>query len=257
MPRVRDLYRRCACLSGGLIALLCVSSALRAQGRDSVATPVYRLIVPGDSLLNGSRITKDSVTYALTIFRDGDEIPVGRLRETITVDTVDGVPVARRVQRVQRGTLQLVDSTQTDVRTLAPRARGALQQNRRLHVEFTGRRVRGTVGPIDVPPVVLDTTLAVPFFDASTWDLLLRALPLAKGFAARFVVYDTEAGLREYRVQVTGRTTVQGEETHVVVLTLARNRESVVWVSTTTGQVLQIETMLGETAMLRQVRVRQ
>jgi hypothetical protein len=43
----------------------------------------------------------------------------------------------------------------------------------------------------------------------------------------------------------------------VVILTLARNRESVVWVSKQSGIVLQIETMLGETTMLRQVRVRQ
>jgi outer membrane lipoprotein-sorting protein len=57
-------------------------------------------------------------------------------------------------------------------------------------------------------------------------------------------------------VQVTGQTTIQGEAAHVVVLTLARNRESVVWVSAETGQVLQIETMLGETTLLRQVRVR-
>jgi outer membrane lipoprotein-sorting protein len=49
---------------------------------------------------------------------------------------------------------------------------------------------------------------------------------------------------------------MHGEAAHVVVLTLARNRESVVWVSAETGQVLQIETMLGETTLLRQVRVR-
>lgn len=84
----------------------------------------------------------------------------------------------------------------------------------------------------------------------------MRALPLQRDFAARLPVYDLDGGLREYRVQVTGRSTVQGEDCHVVVLTLARNRESVVWVSVSTGQVLQIETMLGETTMLRQVRVR-
>lgn len=255
MLRARDFRRWRACVWGAAIGLLSLPTVMWAQARDSVASPVYRLVVPGDSLLRGARLRADTVTYALTIFQGSDEIQVGRLRDVLTVDTVSGGPSALRVQALQRGTLQLVDSTRTDLRTLAPQLRGALQQNRRVHVEFTGRRVRGTVGPLDVPPVVLDTTLAVPFFDASSWDLLLRALPLEEGFAARFAMYDTDAGLREYRVQVTGRTTVQGEDAHVVVLTLARNRESVVWVSAVTGQVLQIETMLGETAMLRQVRV--
>jgi hypothetical protein len=115
--------------------------------------------------------------------------------------------------------------------------------------------VKGSLAPLDAPPVPLDTTLRVPPFDAGNWELLLRALPLEKDFAARFPVYDLDGGLREYRVNVTGRTPVQGEDCHVVILTLARNRESVVWVSVATGQVVQIETMLGETTMLRQVRV--
>jgi hypothetical protein len=53
-----------------------------------------------------------------TVFRDADEIPVGRLFETLRADTVNGVPVVRRVLRIQRGTMLLVDSTMLDARTL-------------------------------------------------------------------------------------------------------------------------------------------
>jgi hypothetical protein len=42
----------------------------------------------------------------------------------------------------------------------------------------------------------------------------------------------------------------------VVIFTLAPGRESVVWISTTSGQVLQVETMIDAETMLRQVRQR-
>jgi hypothetical protein len=221
----------------------------------AIQPPLPPRILPGDSVLRRAWGSTDSVRYALTMFRDADEIPVGRLVDVWRLDTIGGIPVVVRVQRLQRGTVTLVDTTVTDQRTLAPRVRRSLQQNRRVLLEFNGARVKGSLAPLDAPPVPLDTTLRVAPFDAGSWELLLRALPLEKDFAARFPVYDLDGGLREYRIQVTGRTAVQGEDCHVVILTLARNRESVVWVSVDTGQVVQIETMLGETTMLRQVRV--
>jgi hypothetical protein len=249
--------------AGTIGALVCLAGTLQGQvttgsAQPPVATaPLPRLLLPGDTLLKPLLVTRDSVRYALTVFRDADEIPVGRLAETLRADTVNGVPVVRRVLRIQRGTMLLVDSTMLDARTLAPRQRRSLQQNRRVLLEFNGAHIKGSLAPLDAPPVPFDTTFKVVPFDAGNWELILRALPLERGFAVRFPVYDLDGGLREYRVNVTGSTTVQGEEAHVVILTLARNRESVVWVSKQTGIVLQIETMLGETTMLRQVRVRE
>jgi hypothetical protein len=238
-----------------LSVVLAVVAASPPWLPSAIQPPLPPRIAPGDSVLRSSWRTADSVRYALTMFRDADEIPVGQLVDVWRPDTIGGVPVVVRVQRLQRGTVQLVDTTVTDQHTLAPRTRRSLQQNRRVLLEFNGARVRGSLAPLDAPPVPLDTTLRVAPFDAGNWELLLRALPLEKDFAARFPVYDLDGGLREYRVNVTGRTPVQGEDCHVVVLTLARNRESVVWVSVATGQVVQIETMLGETTLLRQVRV--
>lgn len=241
-----------------LLSLLSVwSGPLDAQAVPAGSgLPAPALLRPGDAMLRPLVLAPDSVRYTLTVFRDADEVPVGRLAESWRVDTVGGTVLVTRVQRLQRGTTQLVDSTVTEARTLAPRVRRSLQQNRRVLLEFTGARVRGSLAPLDAPPVPIDTMLRVAPFDAGNWELVLRALPLTTDFAVRLPVYDLDGGLREYRVQVTGRTTVQGEDAHVVILTLARNRESVVWVSVATGQVLRIETMLGETTMLRQERVR-
>jgi hypothetical protein len=235
-----------------LLAITLLPRGLAAQG-DAVA---HRLF-PGDSLLQAGRLASSAVQYSLTLYRDADEIPVGRLSDEVRVETVNGTAMLRRIQRLQRGTTMLIDSSLTEVATLAPRMHRSVQPTRRVALEFSGRKVKGSLTPQDLPPVVIDTTLAEPAFDSGNWDLLLRALPLEKGLSVRFPVYDIDAGVREYRFAVTGSTTVQGEEAHVVLFTLARNRETVVWVGKQSGLVLQMETMLSETSLLRQVIVRQ
>lgn len=244
----------------GLVLLVAASSGALAQGATPVAKPAAPLVPPGDSALHGSRIAAGTARYALTMYRDADEIPVGRLTDEIRLDTVAGTALRsvllRRVQRLQRGTMELLDSTVTEVATLAPRWHRSLQPTRRVLLEFSGRRVKGSVGPVDVPPVPIDTTLPVPVFDSGNWDLFVRALPLAPGYAARFPVYDTDAGLREYQVEVTGSTTVQGEDAFVVLFTLGKGRESVVWIGKQSRELLQMETMLAPTTLLRQVRLR-
>lgn len=222
----------------------------------SAATPdSLRLLRPGDAAFDSRHLQTDTTQYRLVLFREGSQFPVGQLIDEMRRDSSTQGVWLRRVQRVQRGSMQLIDSSVTDAGTLAPRSHASLQPTRRVALEFTGRRVRGRVGPVDAPTVPFDTVLPLPVFDAGNWDLLVRALPLAKGYAARLAVFDVDGGLRAYQIRVTGRTEVQGEDAHVVILTLARGRESVVWVGATSGRILRIETMLNATTMLLQERV--
>jgi hypothetical protein len=93
--------------------------------------------------------------------------------------------------------------------------------------------------------VPVDTLLATPFFDASNWDLVLRALPLAPGVHVQLPVYDLDGGLHPVELRVTGRATVLGEAAHVVVFTLAANRETTVWIGAESGRLLRMETLVG------------
>jgi hypothetical protein len=149
----------------------------------------------------------------------------------------------------------LIDSTVTDARTLAPRRHRNVSPSRLISLEFNGKRVKGSIGPVDVPSLPIDTTLAIAPFDSGNWDLVVRSLPLEKGYAARFRVYDTDSGLREYRIDVTGSATVLGEEAHVVIFTLAPRRESVVWIGKASRRLLQVETLIDANTMLRQQRL--
>jgi hypothetical protein len=214
-------------------------------------------IAPGDSLLRGARVSTGTFRYLLTAFKDGDEFNVGRIQDEIAVDTVDGTLLLRRVQRLERGTQRLIDSTLTDFATLMPRRHRSEQPQRRIGIDFTGRKIKATIGMPGAVPAVIDTTLQRAVFDSGNWDLLLRALPLEKGLRVRFLVYDTDAGVHEYRLAVTGTATILGEDAYIVRFALSRTSEAYVWVSTATRELLQMETMLAGNTLLRQVRQRE
>lgn len=233
-------------------------SAKPADDADSKTAAIdsVRTIRPGDSAFDTSRLLDDTVTYSLAIWRGESRTLVGQLTDIIERDSVDGAKFIRRTQTLRRQGTMLVDSTLSNSLTLAPYQHYAQQVSRMFRLNYHHNRVRGSLGPIDAPPVPIDTTLPLPVFDASNWDLLVRALPLEKGFSARFPVYDPDAGVRVYSIRVTGSTQVQGEDTHVVVLTLARGRESVAWISKQSGELLRVQTLLGSAVMLEQERIR-
>jgi hypothetical protein len=233
-----------------------IRAALGAQQIPLTPTPATPavLIAPGDTSLHGSRILADSVQYSLIAYRGAQQQTIGTAIDVVRLEMRGDVPVIHRVLTVSPGRAPLIDSTETDARTLAPRRHRNVSPSRLIALEFNGKRVKGSIGPVDVPSLPIDTMLALAPFDSGNWDLIVRSLPLEKGYAARFRVYDTDSGLREYRIDVTGSATVLGEEAHVVIFTLAPKRESVVWIGKTSRRLLQVETMIDANTMLRQER---
>lgn len=228
-----------------------------ANGHAQVAPPAAppavpaRRIAPGDTSLRAGGLRADTLSYALTGYRDAEEIPVGTMTDIIT-RTGTEQPLLRRVLSVQRGSAMLIDSTVTDGLTLAPRQHRSIQPQRLLQIDFDGRRVRGRVGPVDTPGAAIDTTLSGPVFDSGNWDLIVRAMPLAPGYSAVFRVYDLDTGMHDYSVRVIGATPMHGEHAHVVLFQLGGQREATVWIGDTTRRLLQVETPLGPTTILRQ-----
>ncbi|MCC6243231.1 MAG: hypothetical protein IT353_10340 [Gemmatimonadaceae bacterium] len=210
-----------------------------------------RRVYPGDTTLRGSALRADTLTYTLTGYRDGDEIPVGTITDVFT--RVEGkIPRWRRVMVVQRGTSRLTDSTTTDIATMAPVDHYSWQPQREITLQFQGARVRGRIGQPNTPGVAFDTTIALAAFDSGNWDLVVRAMPLAADYQAIFPVYDIESGAHNFGVRVIGQTPMYGETAHVVIFQLGGQREITVWVGATTRRLLQVETPLGPTTILRQ-----
>jgi len=235
---------------------LAVCALLLAAPARAQAPPPPRLLLPGDTLLDGRRLGSAELAYTLTAWQGAASIPLGRITDRQWRDSSAAGVELRRVLTVQRGGVQVVDSTATDARTLAPRRHAAQQPTRRFALAFTGRRAKGSLAPEGFPGVPLDTLLATPFFDAGSWDLVLRALPLAPGVHVQLPVYDLDGGLHPVELRVTGRATVQGEAAHVVQFTLAANRESTVWIGATSGRLLRMETLVGG-VLLEQLLVRE
>ncbi len=241
--------------SGVTTATAGTSAAISAAGSVTKSADSLPSIKPGDPLLDADRIGSDTIQYSLTVYRENSRVPVGRLTDELLRDSSSGKVVLRRVRTVTSQSSRIIDSTTTDAQSLEPLWHRSIQPTRLVSVEFQGKKIRGTLGPVNAPPVRVDTTLSETVFDSGNWDLLLRTIPLTKGFAARFDAWDAELGPSTYRIAVTGSAVVQGEDAHVVVFKMTRNRDSVVWIGKESGVILRIETMLGRSIMLQQERI--
>ena len=241
-----------------VIAAVCLVPALavgtasaQSAAAPAPSQPAPKRIVPGDSTLRPARLHSDTLTYELVGFREGQVVPVGTIRDELTLEE-GPPPQLRREIVVQRGSARLIDSSLTDVATVAPRRHVSRQPQRDIQLNIVGRRVRGTIGPSGTPGAAIDTTLGSMVFDAASWDLVVRTMPLARDFAAVFRVWDIETGLRDYTVRVIGSTPLRGETAWILLLQLGGPREITVWIGQTTGRLLQVETPVNETTVLRQ-----
>jgi hypothetical protein len=233
-----------------LLALGAVERTADAQATPDTSV-AWKRVVPGDTTLRPSLLRSDTLRYDITGYRDGAEIPIGLVTDVMVRDSSSGT-LFKRVVSVRRGTAALIDSTNTDAFSLAPRWHRSVQPTRLMRLDINGRRVRGVLGPADGPGVAIDTTLSTPFFDSNNWDLIIRAMPLTPQYAAVFRVYDLDVGLMDYRVRVIGATEMLGEAAHVCIFQLGSTREVTVWIGKESRRLLQVETPLNETTFLRQ-----
>ena len=208
--------------------------------------------VPGSSGIEPTRIRFGTMEYSLTIVRGDEEEAIGVLRdELMPIRSND--PVLRRVMVLARSGELLIDSTLTDLETLAPRWHNSVQPKRTIDFEMFGKRVKGTLADKGSPARTIDTTLADLAFDSSNWDLVVRSLPLENGDAAVLSVYDVDRHLQKYTVRVIDRT-VKGK-TDIIHVTVETGRGSEIhaWFDDNTRVLLRVETKLGPDTLLRQV----
>ncbi|HEX2189255.1 MAG TPA: hypothetical protein VHG51_10180 [Longimicrobiaceae bacterium] len=131
------------------------------------------------------------------------------LRTTLEGDGPGAVVVREEETRGRNGTVVDADSFVLARPSLAPvRQRSAGGQGERT-LRFDGRRVQGSrTGPGMQTPV--DVALEEPVFYANSLDLVLSALPLREGYAARIPVFDAGSGaVAELRARVAGAETVR------------------------------------------------
>jgi len=207
---------------------------------------------PGAANIEPTRIRYGTLEYVLSVLRDGEEQVVGTMIDEILPLRVDE-PVIRRVQTTRRSGGVFVDSTVTDAQTLAPRWHHGVNAKTDVLLEFDGTQVRGRVTTGNASPRTVDATLPDLAFDASNWDLAIRALPLEEGDASIVQVYDVDRQTHRYNVRVADRE-MRGKSWIVhVVVQLGKGSEAHVWFDDVTRTLLRVETQIGDGVLLRQV----
>lgn len=235
----------------GVAALLAWLALLVATGL-LPARASAQVTVPGAAALDPQRIRFGTLTYTLSLVQGDDEQVIGSITDEILPIRGDD-PVLQRVRTVRQGASATVDSTVTELETLRPRWHHGVTAQRDVLLDFSETRVIGTVTPVGGPPRALDVSLPDLAFDASNWDLAVRALPLEEGDAAVLSLYDVDRQLHRVRVRVVERE-VRGETDLIhVIVELPGGSELHAWLDEVTRVLLRSEMLVGPDQLLRQV----
>ena len=232
-----------------LLLRTAVTILLAASGAGDVGA---QATVPGSAGIEPTRIRYGTMEYTLTIVRGDEEESIGVVRDEI-MPIRGNDPVLRRVFMLSRAGELLIDSTFTDLETLAPLWHRSVQPKRTIDFEMSGKRVKGVIAPTGSAAKTIDTTLADLAFDSSNWDLVVRALPLENGDAAVLSMYDVDRNLQRYTVRVVDRQVKGKTDVIHVTLDMGRGSETHAWFDDKTRVLLRLETRLGPDAVLRQV----
>lgn len=214
-------------LALGLALLGGLALSTGAPARAQQPAPPAPLVRPGDGAVDGSRLRPGTSTLRVVLSRDGQQVPLGRLTEELIATRVDGRAAYLRVQTMRSpmaGTV--VDSAWLDRRTLAPLRRHSLDVGGETRLRFQGPAVQGSVHPPGDTARVLSQRFEAPVFDANPLDLVIRALPLTRGYRARLPAYDPSLGGRivvAVRVVGSERVEVDGRQVDAWVVEATRD----------------------------------
>ena len=250
LPRqIGSRTRAVALAAAGVLAL--APAAARAQGATADTTG-------GDPPLATSWLAPGAATWELVMARGAQQQPIGTVEETITVDSLAGRAVLRRVQRTESAMGVQADSTWLDRATLAPlrRRSGGLRAAR---LDWADGRVRGeAASPTGGAARAVDAALERPAFDVTTLDLVVASLPLARGYAMRLPVYVPDAGgVVEATVEVVGSESVRVGGADVdawKVATSAGGQRVTWWIADDSRQTARVSRDAGAGTELRLVQ---
>ncbi|MEZ4702559.1 MAG: hypothetical protein R2834_19655 [Rhodothermales bacterium] len=169
------------------IVLLVFVLAAGCAGSRGVKDEVTGLLAPGDARLAYEAVSQPAVRrFSLWIERDADRQSFGTLTETIR-RTSDGGVV--RVQRLESPRGVQVDSLSASA-TFAPRTHHSVNPARTVDLTYGPRAASGTFTSVGTPAVAVNDPIPEPAFDSNFIDLIARAVPLTRGYAASVRTYE-------------------------------------------------------------------
>jgi hypothetical protein len=170
-----------------MLAALILFNAVASSS--AASTQVIQDILPGSPLVDGSRIRPGSWERKLVRSANGEDQILGTMLHTVTATEVRGQPALISVTAITTPRGSGADTAILIARDLAPISHGSLNPGRAMSLVFDGRTVSGSITPTGGPAKPIHHVTPVPTFDSSVMDLVIAALPLRPGFAARIPIF--------------------------------------------------------------------
>jgi hypothetical protein len=176
----------------------------------------------------------------------GQEQQLGTVTQELTATTVNGKPALRSVETINAPMMggTAVDSSVVLRDGFAPVSHRSVNAQRTLSLDFSGNRVTGSITPKGGTAQAINFTGDAPLFDANVVGLLLRAAPLAEGYAVTIPAYIHEAGGKtSITARVTGseQVDVGGKKVDAWVVEMnPGGRQVKQWVTKDTREVVRV-----------------
>ncbi len=169
------------------------------------------LLLPGSAAVDGNRLSPGTDTLHVRVRQGDQRLEIATMTQELTAVRRDGRPAWLRVQRMVSSVAPtVIDSAWVDRATLAPIERRSHDSREDAAYSFRGRVVDGSVRSADGSTRAVSDTFDVALFDSNPLDLVVRALPLEAGYAARIAAWEPQLGGRiEVEARVVGEATVE------------------------------------------------
>lgn len=176
----------------------------------------------GNSALATKRILPDTVTRRMLLVQGGQEREIGTYRSEVAEVQHDGRTAFRIVTALNSPMLGTgADTVHIDAATFKPLRHRSVNARRTMALDYRGDSIIGSIAPAGGSAQNIAIKPDTALFDANSTDFIIRSLPLAEGYAARYPVYVNELG---------GATWVTSRVTGTESLTTSQGQTADVWV---------------------------
>ena len=206
-PETRDLVR-VAFSQRGTEAVI-VPADPEAMAAEAAAREAIPMIMPGSDMLMASRATPYTQDATLQLTQP-QQMELGTANSQLMVDEAAGTAtLLTRITITMQGATQM-DSLVMAYPSFAPISQTATGGGATIEVMYGESEITGQIVAPGGEVTEINETLDAPVFAASSLSEVVRALPLAEGYQARFRAYAPGAGVNTYTVDVTGMNETLG-----------------------------------------------
>jgi len=159
---------------------------------------------------DGHRLPLATDSLEVYVVRLGRPQRTGFLIDRLDTVQVDGETMLRRIRRTTDAALGSgADTVVHALATLQPRSVRTHSDRGTEHLDWQASRVVGVVEDADGPARSIDSPLPKGWYSSASFDLILRACPLAEGYAVTVPTFGRE-GSQVLTATVAGSEMVEG-----------------------------------------------